>query len=82
LAVIDDEKENRFLETHINSLRTSLTEENQMHFWIGLKDSGTKRNYVWVDSSNLVFGNKFDEGPWFPGEPNEVTKIYITQNTT
>ena len=69
MVVINDAKENQFLQTQIE---TRLINEE---FWIGLKetykDSGA---YKWVDTSNLVFGSALGSDPWSSGEPNSVIK--------
>ena len=72
LVVVDDENENQFLEKHIDFLRKTMTDDNEKQFWIGLYRNGTNSSYDWVDSSDFVFGSKLGEGPWNPGQPNEV----------
>ena len=75
LVVVDDENENQFLEKHIDFLRKTMTDDNEKQFWIGLYRNGTNPSYDWVDSSDFIFGSKLGEGPWYPGQPDEVKNI-------
>ena len=76
LVVIDDAKENQFLQKQIE-IRFSGEE-----FWIGLKENGTQDTYIWVDTTSLVFGNITGVEPWSKGEPNIVIKNNTYFNKT
>ena len=70
LVTINDQNENDFLTKHIKENYPEVRP-----FWIGLKEDGTKGQYVWTDNSNLDFGEPLGEGPWMPGQPNAVITL-------
>ena len=69
LVVIQNEEENKFLQNKLT------TEFNEYSFWIGLKAIAFKEKYIWVDESNLVFGNEFEKHPWLSNEPNNLPEV-------
>ena len=66
LVSIESENENKFVTEQI------VIPSKDDGFWIGLKEDGEKKNYVWVDSSPFKFGSDFDEEIWVKTEPNSV----------
>ena len=71
LVVIEDSEENQFLN---NQIQSRYDDED---FWIGLKENGTARQYEWVDTSPLGFGNTLKGDPWSDKEPNSVLTYFI-----
>ena len=67
MVVIDDEKEQKFVEKKINP---------GIDYWIGLKEGDTARTYAWIDGSSLVFGDALKQYPWDSGAPNNVSNSY------
>ena len=76
LVVIQNEEENKFLQ---NKLKAEFYEHN---FWIGLKEIEFKKQYVWVDESNLGFGTEFEKYPWKDNEPNNLPEVLKICRTT
>ncbi|XP_071369676.1 C-type lectin domain family 4 member E-like [Centroberyx affinis] len=67
LVKIDSEDEQRFLE---GTLRGKM-EANEDKFWIGLTDSKTESDWLWVDDSRL--GMSFWSGTDYKMEPDNWT---------
>ena len=75
LVVIQDQQENEFLQNYIQS------NFNNQEFWIGLRENGITKQYVWVDGSPFEFGNELGKGPWMGNEPNTVKIDIGTKDT-
>ena len=69
LAVIDGLAENEHLKGYLT------TAKDKKHHWIGLKENGTKNYFSWINDKSLEFGKQFNEDPWQPGMPDEVSLI-------
>ena len=72
MVVIDDANEQYFLEGQISS---------RTEYWIGLQEQGTKDTYMWVDSSDLVFGSTYKEYPWVTNMPDSVSNELLFVNS-
>ena len=72
MVVIHGNDKNNFIKTQVDA----LYEKNNANqrFWIGLKKTETKGSYVWVDGTELTFGEKLEKDPWLDSEPNQVNK--------
>ena len=69
LVAIGSHRENLFLK---NYKKSHYKTEN---FWIGLKENGNVKEYVWVDGSNLDFGRELARDPWRLNGQNSVRFI-------
>ncbi|XP_036372205.1 C-type lectin domain family 4 member E-like [Megalops cyprinoides] len=63
LAIIDSTEEQTFLDNTANSKMEHASD----NFWIGITDSETEDQWVWVDNTPLDNNKKF----WVRGEPDD-----------
>ena len=68
LVIVDDANEQKFLQSKLDST---------VDYWIGLRGSGSKDTYIWVDGSKLVFGSTFNQYPWTRWSPFRVSSAYL-----
>ena len=66
LVSINDKGEQKFIEGRIDG-------DDETDYWIGLQEQGKKDEYMWVDGSHMVLGNKLGKYPWVDGKPNDVS---------
>ena len=78
--VIESKQENEFLKAQMLIFEASSlgSVSGPSNYWIGLTEYGAKRNYEWVNTEPLVFGNKFTDDPWKNNEPNTVVICFVS----
>ena len=70
MAVIDEMAENEYLKSNLPKEK-----DKHPHYWIGLKENGTKDYFSWINDKSLEFGKGLNEDPWQRGMPDEVSLI-------
>ena len=70
MAVIDEMAENEYLKSNLPKEK-----DKHPHYWIGLKENGTKGYFSWIDGITFEYGKEFGNDPWGEDQPHKVSSV-------